>query len=290
MRHRRHDRRLADLRLGQLGHRPAVAQHEDAVGALDHLLELGGDHQHAEPLIGELADQRLDLGLGADVDAARRLVEDQELRVHAQPAGEQHLLLIAAGQLADLLLGARALDAEPRDEAVDDLALPGLVDDAGARQLRQQRQRQVLAHRHVGDDALDLAVLGAEADAGGDAPPTASRSARSLPPNADRAAVGRSAPKIARAISVRPEPSRPGEPDDLAGAHLDRHVAHLPADLEMVGLQQLAADRVRWPWKAVAPSAPHRREIAAEHRRDQLRAWSSRPSGATATVRPSRIT
>ena len=41
----------------------------------------------------------------------------------AQPAGEQHLLLVAAGELADGLLRARALDAERLDEAVDDLAL-----------------------------------------------------------------------------------------------------------------------------------------------------------------------
>ena len=93
------------VRMRQIGDRAPVAQHEDAVGALDDLLEFGGDHQHAEALVGEFADERLDLRLGADVDAARRLVEDQQLRVGAQPAREQHLLLVAAGELADLLLG-----------------------------------------------------------------------------------------------------------------------------------------------------------------------------------------
>ena len=107
MRHRRHDRGGARLGVRQIGDRAPVAQHEHAVRALDDFLELGGDHQDAEALVGELADQRLDLGLGADVDAARRLVEDQELRIGAEPAREQHLLLVAAGELANLLLGAR---------------------------------------------------------------------------------------------------------------------------------------------------------------------------------------
>ena len=110
----------------QIGDRPAVAQNEDAVRALDDLLELRRDHQHAEPLVGELADQRLDLGLGADVDAACRLVENQQLRIGAEPARQQHLLLVAAGELADLLLDARGLDGETFHELVDNRALAAL--------------------------------------------------------------------------------------------------------------------------------------------------------------------
>ena len=54
----------------------------------------------AMPSSAELGDQLLDLGLGADVDAAGRLVEDQQPRLGDQPAGQQHLLLVAAGQVA----------------------------------------------------------------------------------------------------------------------------------------------------------------------------------------------
>ena len=42
----------------------------------------------------------VDLGLGADVDAARRLVEQQHPASAQQPAGEHDLLLVAAGELA----------------------------------------------------------------------------------------------------------------------------------------------------------------------------------------------
>ncbi len=50
----------------------------------------------ATPAIGEAAHQRVDLALGADVDAARGLVEDHHARLHRQPLGEHHLLLVAA--------------------------------------------------------------------------------------------------------------------------------------------------------------------------------------------------
>ena len=50
------------------------------------------------PSSAERSHEPLDLGLGADVDAARRLVEDQQPRLGDQPAGEQHLLLVAAAE------------------------------------------------------------------------------------------------------------------------------------------------------------------------------------------------
>ena len=62
----------------QIGDGAAVAQDEDPVGAFDDLFELRGNHQHAEALVGEFLDQRLNLGLGADVDAAGRFVEREE--------------------------------------------------------------------------------------------------------------------------------------------------------------------------------------------------------------------
>ena len=55
----------------------------------------------ATPASASAAHQPVDLGLGADVDAARRLVEDHHLRLHRQPLGEHDLLLVAARQRAD---------------------------------------------------------------------------------------------------------------------------------------------------------------------------------------------
>ena len=128
-----------DLGVRQIGDGAPVAQYEHAVRAFDDLFEFGGDHQNAETLIGELLDQRLDFNLGADVDAARRLVEDEQLGAGAKPTREQDLLLVAAGQIARFLLDARGLDRQPRHEPVDDLrcrassTMPARVEGEAAR-------------------------------------------------------------------------------------------------------------------------------------------------------------
>ena len=60
----------------------------------------------ATPVGRELAHQAMDLGLGADVDAARRLVEDEQLRIVGEPLAEHDLLLVAAGEAAGDLVDA----------------------------------------------------------------------------------------------------------------------------------------------------------------------------------------
>src|ERR1700722_3431104 len=110
MRHRRNDRAGARLSVREVCDRAPVAQHEHAVGALGDFLKLGRDHEDAKALVSELSDQRLNLSLCPDIDAAGRFVEDQEYRIGAEPSREQHFLLIAAGKLPNLLLGARRLD------------------------------------------------------------------------------------------------------------------------------------------------------------------------------------
>ena len=99
----------AGRRWAALGDHAAVAQHADRVAEPEDLLQLGGDEQHRHAVVGESDDELLDLGLGADVDAAGRLVEDQQLGLGDQPAGQQHLLLVAAAEVAhELRRGRRA--------------------------------------------------------------------------------------------------------------------------------------------------------------------------------------
>ena len=264
MRHGRHQRRRARLCVGEVGDGDAVAQHEYAVRALDDLLQFRGDHQHAEPEIGEFADEFLDLRLGADIDAARRLVEDEQLRVGAEPAREQNLLLIAAAQLADLLLRPRRLDREALDEPVDDLALALLVDHARLDEARQDGEREILAHRHVRHDAVGLAVLAAIAQPAGN-------SVRRLLQR-DRLAVEPDRPGVGgigaedRARGLRAAGAeQAGEADDLALAHLDPRVAHAPADLEALRRQHLRAGLTARFGKAGRAARAHRLQAAAEH-------------------------
>ena len=54
----------------------------------------------------------VDLQLGADVDAAHRVVHQDDLGVGAERAGEQRLLLVAAGERQDVVVDVRRLDAD----------------------------------------------------------------------------------------------------------------------------------------------------------------------------------
>src|SRR5690606_30835733 len=104
----------------------------------------------------------------ADIDAARRFVENQDLRLARDPAGEDHLLLIAARQLADRLFDGRGLDAQPVRHRLGDLPLRAPPEEAEAADLLGHTEPDILAHRAQQQESLLLTVLRHEADAGDD--------------------------------------------------------------------------------------------------------------------------
>ena len=105
----------------QLAGHPALRHDHDAVRQREHLRQVGGHHQERHAARGEIAQDAVDVRLGADVDAARRLIDDEDARVARQPLGEQHLLLVAARQIAHLALDVRRGDAQLVDIALADL-------------------------------------------------------------------------------------------------------------------------------------------------------------------------
>ena len=123
----------------------------------------------AEPRRGQLRDDPVDLDLGADVDPAGRLVEDQHARLGRQPLGEHDLLLVAAGQGADELVHARRADPQ---------LLRVLARRARARSRSRTNsrgnsrgrigRRHVRGDREVEHEPVLVAVLGDVGDAGGE--------------------------------------------------------------------------------------------------------------------------
>ncbi len=65
----------------------------------------------------------IDLGARADIDAARRLLHEQQRRLDPEPLAERDLLLIAAGKLAGVAAEAIAGDLEERGEVACQLDL-----------------------------------------------------------------------------------------------------------------------------------------------------------------------
>src|SRR5919201_2911775 len=82
----------------QLAHRAPLAHDDNAIRHAEDFGQLGRDHHDPHALVGEAIHHVVDLALRADVDAARRLVEDEELRRRNQMARDEQLLLVAAGK------------------------------------------------------------------------------------------------------------------------------------------------------------------------------------------------
>ena len=195
----------------------------------------------ARPCAGEVGDDAVDLGLGLDVDALGRLVQDQEARVGREPLRQHDLLLVAAGQRLDRLAIAAKAQPQPLEMAPDQAQLAPGPDQPGGRRLADHRQRG------VGQDARSPSPGSGRSGPRRHRPrrPPWRRRARRRRPRGRRAGrcrrSARSTPNRTRAISVRPLPTRPAKPrtspartreGDLgegAGARQAAHLEHRPA-------------------------------------------------------------
>ena len=121
----------------------------------------------ALPSRGEGAQQGVDLGLGMDVDAAGRLVHDEDEGVAHQPSCEQDLLLIAATQRADAGVDGRGGDAEALHVIQRYLFDPSVVQMPGS-EMVQTGGGDVLGDAHFQKEAQFLAIFRKITDAGRD--------------------------------------------------------------------------------------------------------------------------
>src|SRR6185503_9244647 len=110
----------------------SLAEDEDAVGEGEELGHLAGDEEDRSAGVGGFADEAVDLGLGADVDSAGGLVEQQDAGALAHPSGDEELLLVAAGELAGEGGRRGGLDLEGLDALADVGALGAEAAEAGA--------------------------------------------------------------------------------------------------------------------------------------------------------------
>src|SRR5258708_2818708 len=76
-----HDRLLRRLLARELRHEPAFGDDQDALADRQHFQEIGRDDQDSQPLVSERGDDLVYLRLASDIDAMRRLVENQNARL-----------------------------------------------------------------------------------------------------------------------------------------------------------------------------------------------------------------
>src|ERR1700733_7368896 len=86
---------------GELRDHLAAIEYKRAVADLRHLLEIRRYDDDRRPCLERDVEQTIDFGLGPDVDAGGRILEDVNLRLEVQPAPDHHLLLVAARQELD---------------------------------------------------------------------------------------------------------------------------------------------------------------------------------------------
>src|SRR6266508_2797920 len=144
-------RRLEELR-GRRVLNDAPFVHEDhPVGRLPREPHLMGDHQHGHALMGEVAHDVEHLADHLGVEGAGGLIEQHDLRIHRQGAGDRDALLLAAGEPDRVLIGLLG-DADLLQEGLRFLSRGGLRHAADL----HRRQHDVLGRGEVGEQVERL--------------------------------------------------------------------------------------------------------------------------------------
>src|SRR5271166_472883 len=143
----------------------SVRHDDDAIGGSQQLREFGGNDENGLAARRKIANERDDLSLGADVDASRRLVEHEDVRLGVEPLADHDLLLIAARQGPDRGVTRACLDAQSLDLAIGGLARPGGRNEEPRSEPVEDRKRGVGLDRMLEDEPLPQPVFRNESDA-----------------------------------------------------------------------------------------------------------------------------
>ena len=116
-----------------------------------------------------MADEFIDFGFGADIDASGGLVEEEDFGFFSHPAGDEEFLLVAAGEFAWCSLGeGGGFDLEAVDSFGDGVEFCcSVADSEGIGHGVHDGGKDVLVDAEVEEEALDAAVFGDIAEPGG---------------------------------------------------------------------------------------------------------------------------
>jgi hypothetical protein len=135
--------------------------HGDAVGKAHEFVEVLGNQDDAGAAVAGGQEAFVNVGGGADVEAARRLGGEHDLRFGFQSPGEHDLLDIAAGQQPRRAVLALAADVIGLDQLSGMGAHGGEAQQAEALVLRlaDGLYGKVFRNAHGADDAVMVAVF-----------------------------------------------------------------------------------------------------------------------------------
>lgn len=145
-----------------------VGQYDDAVRNSGQFFQFGRDDHERHALGTEFFDHFEDFRMGADIDAAGRLIEDQKPGMGGKPACQNGLLLVATGQEFYRPVGIGRADVERFDEAFGKLRLLPARKRPRPALTGLKRQCDIVGHGKVADDTIRLALLRAKTEPGSD--------------------------------------------------------------------------------------------------------------------------
>ncbi len=140
---------------------------QDAVAHPDQLGQVGRDHDDADTRGGKLTQLPVDLGPGAHIHSAGRLIKDDHLRVDAHPHCHQAFLLVAARQVEHFFLDRRGLDVICADTSARQSGRSAGGSGNRSRCVKRRREGAItiLAQRHPRKRPKTFAVFGQVGDA-----------------------------------------------------------------------------------------------------------------------------
>ena len=206
---------------------PPVRQDADDVAQSGLLDELGGDHEGLARR-RDLTEVVPEAGAQDGVDAGRRLVEQQDLRIVHEGGGQPETTLHPARGLADQLL-AVLVEVDQVQQSVQSLRPPERDPVERRVEVEVLPQRQLLEEDRVLGEVAEFGAVRAATVARGDAL------------HLDRALVGTVHPVHQPDDGGLAGPGRPDEPDDAPGGDRQVDVSQDPGVAEPLA-EALAPD------------------------------------------------
>ena len=97
---RAHDGGFGERACGERLDDASAIDHHDLIAEIHQFRNFRGVEQHRAAGIGVAADQVIDFRLGADIDSARRIVQQQDPAIRQEPFGDSNFLLISAAEIS----------------------------------------------------------------------------------------------------------------------------------------------------------------------------------------------
>ena len=94
----------------QLTRDATFAHHNDAMAHPQDFRQFRGNHNNRFALLDQIIEQFVDFTFCTHINATCRLIKNEDVRIRRKPFANDDLLLIATGEVFDLLLQPRRLN------------------------------------------------------------------------------------------------------------------------------------------------------------------------------------